>query len=253
MSPRILDDSELNAREQRIMEAALAIMSEHGVAGLTIDKVVACVPYSKGTVYNHFSCKEDLLTGLCNRCLSLLQEMFQRAADFPGNSREKMFAVGYAYLLHSLLHPTEFMLVISAKTPSVREKSSQQRCEHSTQLEDGLLNTILKIISAGLASGDLSLQPHLSPAQVAFSLWALGFGTIALLHESLARGTAREEMQIERELVNHSNLMLDGLQWQPYTADFDWQATVVKLKTETFKREMTALTQTLAQQTQSKI
>ncbi|MGB0204670.1 MAG: TetR/AcrR family transcriptional regulator [Neptuniibacter sp.] len=245
MSPRIVDEVAIAAREEEIMHTALNIMAEQGVAGLTIDKIVAKLPYSKGTVYNHFTCKEDLLTGLCNRHCGTLTKMFQRAAEFEGSSREKMFAIGIAYKLHSLLYPTEFMLVISAKTPSVREKSTAKRQEEHLALEQAILGVMLKIISDGLSSGDLALQPHLSPAQVAFSLWAMSFGTIALLHESLDRCSVRSEMELERELINHCNLLLDGLQWKPFTTDHDWLETLKRLKEEIFKDEVAELTSRL--------
>lgn len=241
MSPKVIDHCALEAREEEIMVTALAIMTELGVAGLTIDKVVAKLPYSKGTVYNHFTCKEDLLTGLCNRSVKNLAKLFCRAVHFDGTSRERMFSIGYAYMLHSLLNPTEFMLVISAKTPAVREKSTEKRQEEHLALESKLLGSILEIITSGLASGELNLQAHLSPAQVAFSLWSMSFGTIALLHETLDRCSVRTEMNLERELINHSNLLLDGLNWKPYTQDHDWSETIQKFKTQLFSDEVEQL------------
>lgn len=243
MSPKVIHEAELEAREEEIMLAAIQIISELGVAGLTIDKVVARLPYSKGTVYNHFTCKEDLLTGLCNRCVRRLGALFERAFQYDGSSREKMLAVGYGYMLHSQLNPTEFMLVLSAKTPSVREKSTEKRQEEHLILENKLLGGMLEVISSGLANGDLSLQPHLCPAQVAFSLWSMSFGTIALLHETLDRCNVRAEMQLERELVNHSNILLDGLNWKPFTQDHPWHESIQRFKTELFADEVKQLQQ----------
>lgn len=243
MSPKVIDEATLEAREEEIMLSALDIIAAQGVAGLTIDKVVAEVPYSKGTVYNHFTCKEDLLTGLCNRCVRRIASLFERASSYPGTSREKMLAVGYAYMLHSQLNPTEFMLVISAKTPSVREKSTERRQEEHLELEGKLLNNLLGVISEGLSSGDLDLLPHLSPAQVAFSLWSMSFGTIALLHESLDKCSVRVEMQMERELINHCNIMLDGLNWKPRTQEHSWNDTIQKFRTELFADEVNQLLQ----------
>ena len=243
MSPKVIHEATLEAREEEIMQSALQIISDQGVAGLTIDKVVSKLPYSKGTVYNHFTCKEDLLTGLCNRCVKSLSDLFERAMTFEGNSREKMLAVGYAYMLHSMLNPTEFMLVISAKTPSVREKSTEKRQEEHLYLENRLLSGILEVISEGLSSGDLALQPHLNPAQVAFSLWSMCFGTIALLHETLDRCNVRIEMELERELINHSNILLDGLCWKPFTKEHQWQTTITRFKTELFAQEIQQLQQ----------
>jgi AcrR family transcriptional regulator len=241
MSPRIVDSAALEAREEDILSTALQIIGKEGVAGLTIDRVVAQLPFSKGTVYNHFCCKEDLLTALCNKSIEGLSEMFKRAAEFEGNSRERMLAIGFAYMLHSQLNPTEFMLVISAKTPAVREKSSAKQQEKHLALESQLLGSILNVINAGLASGELGLLPHLSPSQVAFSVWAMSFGTIALLHESLERCSVRTEMMLERELINHTNMVLDGLNWKPFTMDHDWAETVERLKNSVFPEEVLKL------------
>lgn len=241
MSPRYIDDATREAREEEMMQAALDIIARDGVSGLTIDKVVTRVPYSKGTVYNTFSCKEDLLTALCTRSVSRLSDIFRRAASFEGSSREKMLAIGVGYMLHSQLEPTEFMLVISAKTPPVAEKSSQKRQEEHRELETRLLGMLLGVISEGLANGDLNLAPHLSPAQVAFSLWAMSFGTIALLQENVERCGVRQQMSLEKELLNHLNLLLDGQQWKPYTPEHDWHASVERMKKTVFATEMAAL------------
>jgi len=238
MSPKLIDDATREAREAEILQTALDVIAREGVSGLTIDKVVTKVPYSKGTVYNHFSCKEDLLTALCNNCVRRLADIFFRAAAFEGSSREKMLAIGIAYMLHSQLNPTEFMLVLSAKTPSVTEKSSQKRQDEHQELETKLLGKLLGIISDGLAHGELTLAPHLSPAQVSFSLWAMSFGTIALLQENLERCGVRQEMSLERELINHSNLVLDGLNWTPYTLDHDWHEAVQRMKDTVFAPEV---------------
>lgn len=246
MSPRIIDDATREARETELLQTALSVIAKEGVSGLTIDKMVALVPYSKGTVYNHFSCKEDLLTALCNNHVRQLAELFYRAARFDGNSREQMLAIGFSYMLHSQLNPTEFMLVISAKTPSVREKSTQKRQEEHLALEHDLLGCILQIINNGLSSGELELAPHLTPAQVAFSLWAMSFGTIALLHESLDRCSVRTEMELEREMLNHSNIALDGLGWRPFTGEHDSSETIRRLKEGIFAAEMAELNSRLS-------
>lgn len=241
MSPKYIDNAMREAREDEIMHTALAVIARDGVSGLTIDKVVTKVPYSKGTVYNHFSCKEDLLTALCNNCIRRLSDIFARAATFDGSSREKMLAIGIGYMLHSQLNPTEFMLVISAKTPSVTEKSSQKRQDEHQKLETKLLGTMLQIINEGLVSGELTLASHLNPAQVSFSLWAMSFGTIALLQENLERCGIRQEMTMERELTNHASLVLDGLNWKPYTQEQDWHLSVQRMKDTVFAPEAAQL------------
>lgn len=57
-------------REQELLLISEKIMAEHGFSKLTMDKLVAACEYSKGTVYNHFNSKENLLLALCVKGIS---------------------------------------------------------------------------------------------------------------------------------------------------------------------------------------
>ena len=69
MTPRILDEHSLQAREQDIIDATIALIDSHGVENITMDKVAAAVPYSKGTIYKHFLGKEDLFLAIGNQAI----------------------------------------------------------------------------------------------------------------------------------------------------------------------------------------
>ena len=45
MSPRILDEQSLRDREQLIIDVAIALIESLGVENLTMDKVIAKVPF----------------------------------------------------------------------------------------------------------------------------------------------------------------------------------------------------------------
>src|SRR6478672_2667098 len=49
-----------NART-RILEAAYALFSRHGVHAVGIDRIIAEAPVAKATLYHHFSSKEELV------------------------------------------------------------------------------------------------------------------------------------------------------------------------------------------------
>jgi len=240
MSPRIIDEQTLQAREQEILETARQLVKDYGVAGLTMDKVVAKVPYSKGTVYNHFSCKEDLLAGICVDCMRMLLPMFRRIMLYQGNSRDRMIAVCFAYMLFAMRYPDRFMMVILAKTPGLKEKASPGRCADLETLDADLLGVALQIIQQGIEAGELELPAHMDPSQVAFSLWSSSFGALALLNEGVEVCAVREGLLAEVEVLNNANTMLNGYQWKP-CSDFDWKATVAQLKEFVFASEVEEL------------
>lgn len=226
MSPRIVDQETLQEREQIILDAALDYIRENDIASLTVDKVVARVPFSKGTVYNHFCSKEDIVTGLCNLCVSSLHALFQEATDFEGNVREKMVAICIAYMMSAKADSTRFMLVITAKTPALNQKASEERWNKHIELEQQLMALFCSLIQKAIEDQDLVIPAHMSPPQIAFAIWSMSFGTIALLQEGLERCDLRRLMEVERELVTHCNLVMDGLGWLPLSQDFDWQPCI---------------------------
>ena len=213
MSPKKVNQECLDARELELINAALQIMETDGTSGLTMDKVVARVPYSKGTVYNHFCSKEDLLTGVCNTGMGRLADLFTRAASFKGTHRERMMAISYAYLLHALLDPTRFMLVVSAKTANLMERTSDDRLTKHRHLEGRLMGTMLELVNGAIESKALELPPHMTQQQIVFANWAGSFGPIALLISHEGDCSARDTLDLETEVINQSNLLLDGMNW----------------------------------------
>jgi len=244
MSPKILDKKDLQTRELELIETALDIMKVHGIAGLTMDKVVARVPYSKGTVYNHFVSKEDLLMGVCNDCMSVLSSLFKRANKFDGSPRERVLTVLYGYLLHAQLHPDRFMLVISAKTPNLMERASEKRLTEHRLLEQDLMGALSEQVLVAIDKGQLCLPAHMTVQQVVFANWATAFGAIALLLSHVDQCSGRDGLLVEREAMNNINLLLDGLNWHPLSNEFDYQSTLKRVAEEIFPEELAVLATT---------
>lgn len=237
MSPRIVKTEQRLAREQELIGTALEIMAQDGAAGLTMDKVVARVPYSKGTVYNHFCSREDLLTGICNLGMESLAERFSRAATFQGSTRERLLAIHYAYLLHALLDPIQFTLLISAKTATQIERTSAHRLDRHYLLEKRLLGPTFDLVDEAMTNGDLKLPPGMRRREVVFSNWAGCFGTIALLINGEHSRSGKLGLDIRDEVFNHANLLLDGLQWRPLSSEWDYAATLKQIVSDIFPRE----------------
>ncbi|GAB3028667.1 TetR/AcrR family transcriptional regulator [Bowmanella dokdonensis] len=224
-------------REQELLSLAERLMAEEGFSGLTMDKLVAACSYSKGTVYNHFSSKEDLLCALCIKCMETELTMFSQALTFEGNSREKLLAVCYAYRLHAVLNPTLFYCVLTAKTPAVSEKAKPERLQRQQELEQQLADICNHLFEHAMAAGDLQSPPAVPLSQLSFAAWAMAFGSNALL---LAAGTTQllKELQAENALLFNINLLLDGMGWQPLSRDWDYKASWQKIGQEVFKQEL---------------
>ena len=211
-------------REAELLVIAEKLVCEHGFANFTMDKLTANTNYSKGTIYNHFISKEDLITALCIKSLTAEIELFKQAIEFPGNSREKCLAVLYAYQKHAFEHPILFMCVLSAKTHAVMEKSSQERLEREEQLSKEVTHFCDQLFNDAINDGSLSLRCGITAESYIFATWAMTFGTNALMVSASSVETISRLSNRIAQLDN-INILLDGMGWLPLSTEFDYQNT----------------------------
>lgn len=241
MVPKIVDEQSLLAREQEIIDSALILIKQFGAENLTMDKLVAQVPYSKGTVYNHFSSKEDLLIAISNRALTILSELFHKASLFNGNTRERIYLVSFAYLIYAILHPALFETMLCAKSPTICGKASEQRIAEHETLELTMLSSLFGLIEEAIKAGDLTLPKHMDIQQTCFAHWSSSYGVIALLSANEPSCKGREELRVEQELFNKNSLLLDGLQWLPLSQTVDYKTKLAKSLSDVFSDELQAI------------
>lgn len=224
----------LASRELELLSIAEKLVEKEGFADFTMDKLTKNCSYSKGTVYNHFNSKEDLICALCIKSLQKETALFKHALTFEGNSRERCLAVLYAYQLHAYQDPTLFMCVLTAKTPAVMEKASSERISKQDILSKELTRLCDGLFEAGLEDGSLNLKPNAELHSLTFAVWAMAFGTNALL---LSAGELDSISRLDNNLapLNNANLLFDGIGWQPLSTDWDFANTWRRIANELFK------------------
>jgi AcrR family transcriptional regulator len=68
-------------RRAQIVEAAVRVVAEHGVSGATVARIAAAAGVSEGTLYVHFTSREEML-------MAALDRIFSRMADLIDSSPE---------------------------------------------------------------------------------------------------------------------------------------------------------------------
>lgn len=240
MSPRVLSVASHQQREQELLLAARELIERESIHALTIDKLVTVVPYSKGTIYNHFSSKEDLLVAVANLCIEEVTELFARAVAYQGSSRERGSVLMLSYLIWARLHPMQLFIVLTSHSPAVIERAEPKRVERHFQLEGLLMAQVMKVFDAALLSGDLQLPPGIDVQRLVFSMWSAGFGAMALVTSKCECGGAAG-FEIEREFFTNVRLMADGMQWRPLSSEHDYLAVWKRVAGALFADEMRQL------------
>ena len=96
---------ERQQRQEAILRSAEELLSQYGYLGLKMDAIAAAIGYAKGTIYQHFSSKEDMLLALAARRDQRYASWFMRAAQFDGRARECFVGCGLCDRLFRVLHP----------------------------------------------------------------------------------------------------------------------------------------------------
>lgn len=214
---------EFEQREALFLNTSRDIIRSEGISSLTMDKIAELTEYAKGTVYKHFSCKEDILCGLCLDSLGHMHGLFQQALTWDGCSREKILCIGVGYQLYTQRFPEEFDLLIAARTNNIREKASTERMERMDQVDTLVMNAIRAVIQQGIDCGDLNLSEHVLIDDLCFGLWSLSFGLLVLDHaRDMISGL---QVSTTNDLVlSQMSCLLDGYNWRPLGSEHDYRA-----------------------------
>jgi AcrR family transcriptional regulator len=228
---------EIQAREGQILEVARSMIVEQGYHGLSMDRIAETLEYSKGTIYQHFTSKEDVLMALANQAMERRVGLFRRAASFRGRPRERMAAIGVAAEVFFRLHPDHLHIEHVIRLSSVREKTSEERRRFLEHCESSCLEVTGGIVRDAIAVGDLKLPADFTPEQLVFGLWGLTFGgySIAASSPSLTNLGIHEPMTA---ILINANMMLDGFGWLPLSSEIDLSKLIERIASELFASEM---------------
>ncbi len=230
---------EIRQREQLILETARDMVLKDGFGKLSMERIAKAVEYSKGTIYQHFSSKEDLLVAVALETIDQRNALFERAAVFSGRARERMTAVGLAYELFMRLYPTHFQCCLLVHSDAVLSKALGKRAGSLLTKETRPMDICVGIVRDGVAAGDLDLGT-LTPHTLSFGLWSLHFGTYRLMATDLPfeEMGVREPLQSVRVLAQR---LLDGVGWAPLSHDWDYNTTGERVLREIFPDEAARL------------
>ncbi len=228
---------EIQAREAQILEVARDILLQDGYLGLNMDRIAVRMEYSKGTIYQHFGCKEDIILALANLAQEKRLQLFSRAAEFRGGSRERVTAIGRASELFFEQYPYYFKAEQIIRSASLWEKTSEERRDLMRRCEVGCLAVVGGVVRDGLAQGDLELPPEMSPEDLVFGMWSCHLGAFSIISTS----QSLPEIGIAQPVAAlrlATTMLLDGYRWRPLSSEHDYSAVLNRVDEEVFHDEL---------------
>jgi AcrR family transcriptional regulator len=205
---------EIERRTAEILSVAKPVLVREGFHALSMDRVAADMEYAKGTIYNHFPHKEEIVLALAVQSMELRRKLFEFSASFAKKSRRRMMAIGVACEFYTHHCHDDFVIEQWVRNSSVWEKSSHQRQNLIRQCEAQCIAIVSRIVQDGVDEGSLAVPPGMTNEEFVFGFWAITFGS-QILTASSPSLSALGIHDPTRALRIHCATLLNGFGWRP--------------------------------------
>jgi AcrR family transcriptional regulator len=228
---------ELVERGNLFLAIARDLLIEGGYHGLTMARVALGAGYSKGTIYQHFSCKEEMIITLAAESVEKQQELVERAAMFRGRPRERMLAIGEATELFALLHADDARIFHVMSGEAIIQKASDKSVWRMRAAANRTVSIMNGILRDAVAQGDLVFDQERRAEDLVYHMWLLGDAGKA----SASSWMPPSEMGVSNpftSIIRSTQILGDAYGWKPLSTEWDYEETRARIHREVFPAEM---------------
>jgi AcrR family transcriptional regulator len=192
-------EEEKERRRVEILDAAEALYAKEGWDLVTVDQVARGARLSRALVYVYFKDKQEILFAIGERAMCLLRDRFRAAAAGQKPGKEKIEAIGRAYMAYAFEFPHyfDFCSKFHAHSGTPEPGSHDLACRAAG---DEAIGVVVKAIECGIADGSIRANVG-PPVMLALTLWSFTHGLIQL---AMAKGSDMARLGIAiPELSNY--------------------------------------------------
>ena len=190
-----------SAVKDAILEATDRLLARFGYRKMTVEDIATEAGIGKGTIYLHFSSKEEVVLSHIDRIVERLQERLKDIAHSDTTAAERlrqMLLTRVLFRFDSIQHYTQSLNdLLAVLRPGLLARRAQY-FEAEAQI-------FAQVLTAGRASGEFSFDDEHATAH------ALLQATNGLLPYSLSTTELGERADVEQRTNDVANLMLNGV------------------------------------------
>ncbi|WP_036468184.1 TetR/AcrR family transcriptional regulator [Mycobacterium genavense] len=169
--------------KRALTSAALSLVAERGPKGFTLTEAARRAGVSAAAPYRHFTDKAHLLATVAEQGFLDLHAALSAGTEAAAGPRDKLIAIGRAYVRWAVGHPNQYRVMFGADTDKAQHPSLAVA---AGQAFGTLLDTIAGCQAAGLLRGR-------QPREVAGPLWSLVHGVASLAIEGELRNVGIDQ------------------------------------------------------------
>lgn len=223
-------------REHLILSTAKRMFMSEGYLGVTMAQIGEGIHYSKGTVYQHFSCKEEIIAALADIANQNRHRLLEHASRMEGRPRERMYAYGAALELFARRHGDDLRIISMIDAESLRRKTSKERQQRLVQADRRALFMASELVDEAQAKGDLEFDSDATKEDLLFGLGSL---LTSSLHVYI-HFDPDQELGVQSPFLSarrNGDRLLDAYGWSPLSTELDYESVYNRALEEIAARE----------------
>jgi AcrR family transcriptional regulator len=176
---------------KRVLEAALAVMGEKGIEAVQIREIASRAVCSVGSVYKHFSDRDELLVAVNTRTLAEIRQTLTDAVDTEPAPLPRLKILARSYLDFAAANTNAWRGLFAHHLPDGRDMPEEHRIENVR---------LLSLIADALKELQPTLDDKVLAARTRTCFGAMhGLVSIALEGRFVALG--EDELHTEMDFV----------------------------------------------------
>lgn len=186
----------MNKTKRKIFETSMKLFAEKGYDATSIEEITATVGVAKGTLYYHFSSKEEIFNFLVEEGMKLLQNSIDIKTAKLTSYIDKIKAV----VLIQIKIVVKYENLITILLSQIYGKEARnQICQKHIY---GYINTIEQIVKEGIEAGEIKKGDPQVMATEIYGLIASGL---------VYKMRKQEEIDIMKLYKEFENTIIEGL------------------------------------------
>ena len=184
-----------------ILDATDCLLARYGYRKMTVEDIAIEAGIGKGTIYLHFSSKEEVVLSHVDRIVDRLKQHLAEIARSKITAPERirqMLLVRVLFRFDSIQHYTQSLNdLLAALRPGLLARRAKYFEEEA--------RIFAEVLADGRASGEFQLKNEMATAR------ALLEATNGLLPYSLSTAELGERKEVQRRAATIADLLLSGL------------------------------------------
>ena len=189
-----------------LVQAGLKLLSEGGVASLSLRAAAQLAGVSHAAPYRHFKDKDALVAAIAEEGFRLLVTFLRDEEQKSGavTVRDRLRAQGRGYVRFALQHPAYLQVIFGGVVPKEGTTPEQQAAGREAYL------VLRNVVVEGIARGELQ---DIDPDVLALANWSIVHGLSQLLISGVVvlPGCDSEQPEQNQQAQQVQQLQIDGV------------------------------------------